>query len=298
MIVFMPRSCPTAATYRYQGLWVGLCAVCTACAVERIDEIIAEHGVTYWPSSSGEDSDVPEDTSTSTTTGTSSGAAGTDSSTSGGSVAASDGSSAETSESSSSSGGPEPVCGNGVVEDGETCDDGNDLPDDGCQACAKDSIIFVSSEVYQGFSVGGLLGADQRCRSLAAKANLPRFETFKAWLSTPATSAEKRLIHSPGRYILVNGIVVAADWAGLTTSPLLNPIMVDENSQTQDYVAWTGTLASGKATPGANFCGGWDDNSGKTLFGGTGLTSKVDSTWSFFEDTECGAELSLYCVEQ
>ena len=294
----MPNSSTAGATYRYRGLWVGLCAVCTACAVERIDEIIAEHGVTYWPSSSGEDSEIPHDTSTSTTTSTSSGAVGTESSTSGDSMAASDGSSSETSESSSSSGGPGPVCGNGVVESGETCDDGNNLPDDGCQACAKDSIIFVSSEVYQGFAVGGLFGADQRCRSLAAKASLPRFETFKAWLSTPAMSAEERLIHSAGRYILVNGIVVATDWAGLTTLALLNPIIVDENSQTQDYVAWTGTLASGKATPGANFCGEWDDNSGETLFGGTGLTSKIDSTWSFFEDAECGAELSLYCVEQ
>lgn len=211
---------------------------------------------------------------------------------------ASNGSSSETSESSSNTGEPGPVCGNGVVEGGETCDDGNEVPDDGCQACARDSIIFVSSEVYQGFAVGGLLGADQRCRSLAANANLPRFETFKAWLSTPATSADERLIHSAGRYVLVNGIVVASDWAGLTTSPLLNPIMVDENSQTQDYVAWTGTLGSGKATPGANFCGMWDDKSGETLFGGTGLTSKLDSTWSFFEDAECGAELSLYCVEQ
>lgn len=290
----MPSPSADLARRRVQGLLAGLCALCTACAVE----IIADHGVADSPSSSGEDSEIPHDTSTSTTRNTSGGTPDAGSSTSGGSMTASDVFSSETGEASSSTGSPGAVCGNGVVESGEACDDGNDAPDDGCKACARDSIIFVTSEVYQGFAVGGLFGADQRCRSLAAKAGLPRFETYKAWLSTPTMSAGERLIHSLGRYTLVNGLVVAPDWAGLTSAPLLNPIMVDEYSQTQDYVAWTGTIASGKATPGANFCGEWDDNSGQTLFGGTGLTSKVDSTWSFFEGAECGAELRLYCVEQ
>jgi len=34
---------------------------------------------------------------------------------------------------------PEPVCGNGTLEDGESCDDGNSLPGDGCSGlCRKD----------------------------------------------------------------------------------------------------------------------------------------------------------------
>lgn len=138
---------------------------CIGCTVQQIDQMLGSEGGTYGPSSMAETDTSSEtgpfSTADASMTGsdsrgleTSESSSRTDSSTSGGSVAASDGSSSETSESSSSSGGPEPVCGNGVVEDGETCDDGNDLPDDGCQACAKDSIIFVSSEVYQGFSVG------------------------------------------------------------------------------------------------------------------------------------------------
>lgn len=274
-----------------------LCAV--ACAVERIDQIIAEHGVTYSPSSTGETTE-PFDTSTSTTTGTSKASEDTDqTSTSGASMTGSEASGSNTSGSSSSSTGvPGPVCGDGVVEGDEACDDGNDVLDDGCQHCARDSLIFVSSEVYQGFAIGGLYGADQRCRSLAAKAELPRFETFRAWLSTPAMAAADRLIHSPGRYKLVNGLIVAADWEALTTAPLKNPIMVDEYSQTQDYRAWTGTLANGQPAPGSSFCGNWDDNSGMLLFAGTGLTASVDATWAFFEDVECGTELHLYCIEQ
>ena len=33
------------------------------------------------------------------------------------------------------------VCGNGIVEEGEDCDDGNDIPGDGCDGCMFDGII-------------------------------------------------------------------------------------------------------------------------------------------------------------
>lgn len=285
----------------HHGIHLLSCAaLCAACAVERIDQIIAEHGVTYGSSITGDTAASLDTSTTSSTTNTSGTSADTDqNSTTGVSMTGSEVSGTDTGGSSSSSTGePGPVCGDGVVEGDEACDDGNDALDDGCQHCARDSIVFVSSEVYQGFAIGGLFGADQRCRSLAAKAKLARFETFKAWLSTPAMAAADRLIHSPGRYKLVNGLIVAADWDALTTALLKNPIMVDEYSQTQDYRAWTGTLANGQPAPGSSFCGEWDDNSGMTLFGGTGLTASVEATWSYFDDVECGTELHLYCVEQ
>jgi len=189
------------------------------------------------------------------------------------------------------------VCGDGVVEGDETCDDGNATPGDGCQECAKDSIMFITSEVYQGFAIGGLYGADQRCRSLAAKAGLPRFLTFKAWLSTPAMSAADRLQHSRGRYVLVNGLVVAQNWDALTSGTLENPIMADEKSMTQNNLAWTGTLASGEQSLGAKFCADWEE-SGVFESGGIGLSASTDSTWSFFENSGCVAEVHLYCIEQ
>jgi cysteine-rich repeat protein len=290
-----------AGTLKILGLHVVCCAaLCSiACGVEKNDRSIAEHGVTAGPSSAGETLS-PLETSTSTTMGTSGATEDTGQmSASGVSMTGGEASGPDTVGSSSgTTAAPGPICGDGVVEGSETCDDGNDVPDDGCQYCAKDSTVFVSSEIYQGFAIGGLYGADQRCRSLAAKAELPRFETYRAWLSTPAMAAADRLIHSPGRYKLVNGLIVAADWEALTTAPLKNPIMVDEYSQTQDYVAWTGTLASGQAAPGSSFCGEWDDDSGMILFGGAGFTTSVDATWSFFEDVECGTDLHLYCVEQ
>ncbi len=271
-------------------------ALLSGCVVERIDEILAQRGVTECPSSTGEGSGSSDastagstDTSTGTTSDMSTVSSGNDTSTSG---------EGTTTEASSSTGPVPPVCGDGVVEGDETCDDGNATPGDGCQECAKDSIVFITSEVYQGFALGGLYGADQRCRSLAAKAGLQNFLTFKAWLSTPAMSASDRLLHSRGRYILVNGLVVAQNWDALTSGTLENPIMVDENSMTQDTLAWTGTLASGQPAVGSEFCQDWDDDSGLLKSGGIGLSASTDATWSFFENSGCIAEVHLYCVQQ
>jgi cysteine-rich repeat protein len=190
------------------------------------------------------------------------------------------------------------VCGDGVVEGQETCDDGNMVPGDGCQECASDSIVFITSELYQGFALGGLYGADQRCRSLAAKAGLEHPLTFQAWLSTPTMSASDRLVHSRGRYVLVNGLVVAQNWGALTSGTLENAIMVDETSMTQKTPVWAGTLASGQPAPGFDFCGEWDDDSMLLKFGGFGASTSTDATWSFFEEVNCFAEARLYCVQQ
>ncbi len=261
-----------------------------ACAVESIDAILADRGVTWCSSSTSDHSDT---TTTSTSTGTSTGAASTSDSTT-----SPDETSDASSGSESSTGPSDPVCGDGVIEGDETCDDGNATPGDGCQECAKDSIVFITSEVYQGFALGGLYGADQRCRSLAAKAGLQRFLTFKAWLSTPSMPVVDRLLHSRGRYVLVNGLVVAQNWEGLTSGAIETTINVDEFSQTQDIPVWTGTLASGQPALGSEFCEDWDDDSGLLKFGGAGLSDSVSATWSFFDHAPCDTELRLYCIEQ
>lgn len=287
----------------HRTLPLGAALPCLACTPEYIERLIAEKGVT-WPTSTGADSEpVRESTGTGTSTSGSMGTSTTmeesgGEATEGDTADASGSSGAESGEGSSSTGAPGPVCGDGVVEGEETCDDGNDVPDDGCQACEKDSIVFVTSEVYQGYKLGGLYGASQRCRSLAAKAGLSRPETFMAWLSTPSSPVGEQMKHSRGRYKLVNGLVIAQDWEELTSGTLQHPIMVDEHSQIQDTRAWTGTLASGAAAPGVDFCGEWEHDLIEIQWGGTGLSPSVDATWSFFEDGECGSELHLICIEQ
>jgi hypothetical protein len=110
--------------------------------------------------------------------------------------------------------------------------------------------------------------------------------------------AADRLLHSRGRYILVNGLVVAQNWDALTSGTLENPIMVDEKSMTQNTLAWTGTLASGQPALGSEFCEDWEDYSGLPKSGGVGLSANTDAAWSFFEHGACFSTLSLYCFEQ
>lgn len=271
-------------------------ALATGCVIEEIDAIIADRGVTECSSSTGEiESGSTFDASTNTGASTS-----TEASAEGSSTSSSSGeTSSESSSPESSSTGPAvPVCGDGVVEGDETCDDGNAVSGDGCQECAGDSIIFVTSALYQGFALGGLYGADQRCQSLAAKAGLARPLTFTAWLSTPSMPASDRLLHSRGRYVLVNGLVVAQNWEALTSGTLENAIMVDETSMTQETPVWTGTLASGQPAPASDFCEDWDDDSMLLKLGGFGFSASTDATWSYFEDAVCDSNARLYCVQQ
>ena len=270
------------------------------CAVELIDDIIADKGVTYCSmGADGSGDEAPADTTSSSTAGhdTCSTGTGTSTSMSGTSTGESGEYSSTGDATTSGTTSHAPVCGDGVVEGDETCDDMNDMPDDGCNnACARDSVVFITSERYRG-DINGLAGADQRCRMLAAIAGLSRFDTFRAWLSTAESAAVDRLLHSRGRYVLVNTLVVAEDWDGLVSGTLLHPINVDEMSQTQSIRSWTGTLVTGQPAFGSNFCDGWTTFSGD-FTGGTGLVPAVDATWSFFEEVSCDADLHLICIEQ
>ncbi|MDG2054324.1 MAG: M12 family metallo-peptidase, partial [Phycisphaerales bacterium] len=51
-------------------------------------------------------------------------------------------------------GEPQSVCGNGVVEDGEECDDGNNTPNDGCTNCTNDPEPPCAGDFDDDGSVG------------------------------------------------------------------------------------------------------------------------------------------------
>ncbi|MEE2681290.1 MAG: PQQ-dependent sugar dehydrogenase [Planctomycetota bacterium] len=42
-----------------------------------------------------------------------------------------------------------PVCGNGIIEDGESCDDGNELPGDGCYQCSPETGADLCENAYE-----------------------------------------------------------------------------------------------------------------------------------------------------
>ena len=182
-------------------------------------------------------------------------------------------------------------------------DDGNDIPGDGCQECAKDSIVFVSSEYYQGFALEGLYGADQRCRSLAGKAGLPRHLTYKAWLSDGSMDAADRLDKSMVPYIRPDKVVVADNWTALTTMNLKNPInknesnaVVNGNMCNSDALVWTNTNIDGTAK-GGDHCADWQDQT-MGPDGLAGLAALKDIKWTDACTLKCDVSARLYCFEQ
>lgn len=198
---------------------------------------------------------------------------------------------------------PPAVCGDGVVAGEEECDDGNDEPTDLCDNdCARAWTIFVTGVGYDG-KINGLVGADNRCRSRAGMAKLPRWEKYVALISDSTTNAADRLHHARGYYRLVNGLPVAHGWDALMYGMLEYPVNVTELSMTLAAPVWTGSLPGGAAVPGSAHCEGWTTDS-PFIYGHIGDSSAVGAGWIHepspdFNPYPCGgANKSLYCVEQ
>src|SRR5690606_30330686 len=112
----------------------------------------------------------------------------------------------------------------------------------------------------------------------------PGSETFRAWLSTAEVSAAEHVEPAvdPGRpYCLPDGNPVATDWADLIDpqTPLLHAIDMTETGATIIDVAWTGSDASGAASPDLQCIS--DGTSWTTGGIGTrGVTSATDDSWT------------------
>ena len=241
----------------------------------------------------------PDGTSTGTETGDAGGpGSGTAAESGSGAVDGSSGTTGETGASGDTTGAAA-VCGDGVVSGDEECDDPGDTA---CFKCVRDRLVFVTSGGVRGNWWGMTQQSIYWCNHFASLAGLldnnqPR---FKPWISTSTTSAAESLHHSRGRYVLVNGLVFAESWDDLVAGKILNPLNVDENSQTHGGGVWTGTAPDGSAVPGNN-CADWTSDS-VNLGGNRGHASAVDGTWTFEVDPElnpdsCIGENSLYCFE-
>jgi hypothetical protein len=191
------------------------------------------------------------------------------------------------------------ACGDGVVGPGEECDDPADLH---CFNCYKDRRVFVTSQSFQGDWFNTSNNFYYWCNHLAGVADLlddPAVPQFVAWVSTSEGSAADRLFHSPGRYILVNDQVFAESWDDLIAGNILNPLEVDENSQTRVVPVWTGTRPEGTAIlpENGNQCENWTDDS----FGNWahyGYSDEIDGQWTLYTDPQpCLSDSHLYCFE-
>ncbi|MBK8262288.1 MAG: DUF4215 domain-containing protein [Nannocystis sp.] len=194
------------------------------------------------------------------------------------------------------------VCGDGIVHEGvEECDDGNVDGDDGCSAaCVVEELrVFVTSATFTG-ALGGLVEADNQCAKLAMIAKLPG--VYMAWLSdgmmSPATRFGLGEGYS-GRFVLVNGEVVAEGWGELVDGTLGVAINVNEEGMGMvNKAVWTNTAAGGKAGSGAH-CQDWSaEDSGSK--GWQGHSANGDGAWTADPQAEaqnCSNTARLYCFQ-
>jgi hypothetical protein len=168
--------------------------------------------------------------------------------------------------------------------------------------------VFISSTTYTA-NLGGLVGADAKCKALADAAGIPG--TFMAWLSTHSTTTSEspatRFTRSTVPYTRVDGVVVAINWDDLVSGILKSPIMVTEtgNLVTGSHIGvWTATDYNGTPVVSRDImtCNNW-------YWEGTGLASRsyagdatrINSGWTYddLQILHCQDTLAhLYCVQQ
>ncbi len=272
-----------------------------ACAIELIDDIIAERGVTECSTSSSSEGSIQGSSSSTGSTDSSEVASDPSSDPSEGEATVPSSETAGTTsieETAGTSTGFEAVCGNGIVEPGEDCDDASTF----CNAaCIKSRIVFVTSDPpLQAGAIDGLIGADYECRHRAAVMNFSNAEGYRAWISTSTVDARDRVEHHTGRYVLVNGLIVAENWDEFASEVHQNPINVTEQSQTLVVDVWTGTRPDGTRVPAQGHCQDWTSSSAlENAYAGDSTFS--DESWTLnqlINPIGCVSAAALYCIEQ
>ena len=162
----------------------------------------------------------------------------------------------------------------------------------------SDHRVFATSSSYSG-NMGGLSGADSKCKSAAEAAGLTR--TYKAILSDSGNDAEDRLIISGEVYIIDSldnsNLVVNSGVALWNTDSvnLLSSIDLDENGNTVNDSVWTGTGSDGGVL--IDNCTNWTSSVGGTD-GFIGSSASLNDQWVESISEGCNNSNRLYCISQ
>lgn len=176
--------------------------------------------------------------------------------------------------------------------------------------------VFLSSAGELGGALGGLLGADAFCQTLADSAGIGGSRTYLAWLADDSGSPDTRFTKSTFvPYVRTDGQTVADDYTDLTTCDaigncLQNPITFDETGEEVPGgvgPVWTNVLATGlanglggTATEDQFSCFGW---SVLGVQGAIGFSTLTDDLWTTdsgdpITNRLCEQGARLYCFEQ
>lgn len=175
-------------------------------------------------------------------------------------------------------------CDNGMVCDAGKCA----LPN------KPINTIFVSTVGYRG-NMGGIQGADDKCTSLAAAANIGGGQWI-AILSSSMTSAKARLAQiNDGEYWDMKGLKIADNTADLFDGEIMYKLDTTEKGTVLTGKVWSGTVMSGDAS--ALTCLDWTSADGAQT-GMYGLMG-VESSWWIADGIEaCNLAKKIYCVKK
>ena len=158
-------------------------------------------------------------------------------------------------------------------------------------AVTRSRKVFATSNGVNG-AFGGIAAADARCQNRADAAGLGG--RYLAWLSDSSTSPASRFDRL-GSFQLVDGTMVADNWADLTDGTLDHAISMDEYGNAVSGLAWTGTRTNGTASP--DTCEGWTV-ADSTQRGYQGDVPRANPAWTYLSSTGCHVTARLYCFEQ
>ena len=211
-----------------------------------------------------------------------------------------------------------PRCGDGEVDSpDEVCDPGdpNGQGDEiaPCDASCRfeGRIVFLTSDTYDG-NLGGLAGADSRCRDLAATFDAMRADSYIAWLSDSKSSPLDRVDHGPEfdatPYVLRSGVQVATNFEDLIDNgPWPGIDLTDKYESVLEKYVWTNTAIDGGLFSPEHHCEDWGSDS--SLYGARiGQSSlPADSPdleewqkfghWTSWVAASCEYKYRLYCFE-
>lgn len=203
---------------------------------------------------------------------------------------------------------PGRFCGDNIVQAGdEECDDGpgNGRPgeDGGEPACTSMCRLaarraFITSAAFTG-ALGGLAGADDKCREAALAAGLEDPQTFYALLSTGDVSANQRFAAMPGEplpLVLLTGQKIADSYPDLMANgPGDAGISVTEHGDPllMGYVA-SNTAPNGDSASDDHDCAGWT-SADKDLYAAVGYDAVPvdDPSWPLWKSEGWWVQKSL-----
>ncbi len=197
------------------------------------------------------------------------------------------------------------TCGNGDLDPMEECEPSAEDDEFCTAACVKiKRRVFVTSQQWAGGELGGVMGADDKCREAAANAALPG-----EYLSMLSVVAEDAPINRYPKhwfiYVDVFGTPLSPGLSDVGVMTLYDKPLFDENGDPAPdsealCVDSAGAWAAAPQGPEFNedmpvTCGGWADIN---AFGSFARYEFQNSLWSSCFKIECHLKAPIYCVEQ